>query len=163
MRAVYSGRRPGRSDMLVDFFGHDAEALHGVRSEGGRNRHIGRVTASGNEHASDSRNVVARIEGMPAATEVDLHPGGKIHGAVGRRNSDVTQVAGAVACGNVHAAAESDGQVGEVATDSGALVECLEGRLGHARMLVTESDVVVDVVADRLDARPSGRRRLEQV
>src|SRR5712691_11908832 len=147
--------------MLADFFGHDREALQSVRSEGRGDGDIGRIATSGNEDASDARHVVPRIKSIPAATEVNFHPGGKIHGAIGGRNADVAKIPGAVACWNIHTAAESNGEVGIVAADAGALVEGVKGRFREARILIPERDVVMDVIADRLHTRPSGRRFVE--
>lgn len=36
-----------------------------------------RAGAGGDQDAADARRVVARIEGMPAAAEIHLHPGGE--------------------------------------------------------------------------------------
>ena len=136
--------------MLADFFGQDREALQRVRSEGRGDGDIGRIATSGNEDSSDARNVVSRIKRIPAATEVHFHPGGKIHGAIGGRNADVAKITSAVARWNIHTAAESHGEVGIVAADSCALVECVKGRFRDARILITECDVVMDVIADCL-------------
>ena len=89
--------------------------------------------------------------------KVCLEPGGEIHRAVWGRYADVAQVASAVACRNVHAAAECDGEVRVITADAGPLIESLPGRLRGARMLVTKSDMLMDKVADRLDASPSNR------
>ena len=85
-------------------------------------------------------------------SDVGLEPSGEVHRAVRRRHADVAEVAGAVARRDVHAAAERDGQMREVAADALALVEGLPRRLGRARVLRSRSDVAVDVVADRLHA-----------
>src|SRR5439155_24356973 len=139
-----------QTNILADLFGHYCEALQSVRSEGRGDCDIGRIAPSGNEYSSDARNVVPRIKSIPAATEVHFHPGGKIHGAIGGRNADVGKITSAVACGNIHTAAESNGEVGIVAADSCALVKCFKGRFGAARILIPERDVVMDVIADRL-------------
>src|SRR5712691_147880 len=150
-----------QTNILADFFGHDRETLQRVRSEGRGDGDIGRITPAGNEDSSDARHVVPRIKSIPAATEVHFHPGGKIHGARGGRNADVAKITGAVACWNIHTAAESNSEVGIVAADSCALVECFKGRFREARILIPESDVVMDVIADRLHTSPSGRRFCE--
>src|SRR2546423_14596615 len=150
-----------QTNILADFFGHDCEALQSVRSEGRCDGDIGRIATAGNEYSSDARHVVPRIKSIPAATEVHFHPGGKIHGTIGGRHADVAKITGAVACWNIHTAAESNGEVGIVAADSCALVECFKGRFRAARILITERDVVMDVIADRLHTSPSGRRLFE--
>ena len=48
--------------------------------------------------------------------------------------------------------------MGVVTAHAVAFIESLAGRLGRPCVLVAECDVVVDVVADRLDARPARRR-----
>ena len=45
--------------------------------------------------------------------------------------------------------------VGEVAADSLALIEGLPGGPGGAGIPIVEDDVVMDVIANRLDALPS--------
>ena len=42
------------------------------------------------------------------------------------------------------------------------LAEAVEGGARRARQLVVEAQVVVDEIADRLDASPTGRRLFEQ-
>ena len=81
----------------------------------------------------------------------------------GRRRPHITQVSGAIPGGNIHTAAERDGQVGVVAADPDALVEHLPCRPGGARILIIESDMVVDIIADRLCAGPPRRRLAEKV
>src|SRR5271166_2696504 len=69
---------------------------------------------------------------------------------------------GAIACRNVHAAAECDSKVRVVTTNTLGFFEDLPGGHGLARMLVAEGDVAMDEIADRLDARPSRRRAFEE-
>ena len=77
-----------------------------IRSEGRVERDVGSVTAARNQHPADARDVVARIERVPLLAELHLEPPSEIHGGVDRRDADVTQVAGAVARGDVQAAAQ---------------------------------------------------------
>src|SRR6266571_1907349 len=56
--------------------GHRSECR---RSEGGKHRHIKRVTPPTDENASHAPGVVARIESPPSIPKVDLHPGREIH------------------------------------------------------------------------------------
>ena len=53
--------------------------------------------------------------------------------------------------------------MGEVTAHAIPFVEGLPRRLGRPRILVTERDVAVDEVADRLDPRPSRRRVAEKL
>ncbi len=89
------------------------------------------------------------------APQIDFNPRGEIPDAVGRRRPHVAQVAGAIARGNIHAAAKGDGQVSVVAANALALLESLPGGPGGAGIFIVKSDVVVDVIANRLDAVPS--------
>ena len=115
------------------------------------------------QHAADSRDVIARIEGVPPSAKIGLEPAGEIHRAIGRRHADVAKVAGAIARRNIHAAAEGDGEVRKVAADALAFVEDFPGRHRRARMLVAEGDVAMDEIADRLNACPARRRVAEEV
>ena len=53
--------------------------------------------------------------------------------------------------------------MGVVAADALAFIEDFPRRHGGAGVLVAESDVAMDEIADRLDPRPARRRRLEQL
>ena len=75
-------------------------------AEAGRERHVGGVAAGRHQDAADPRRVVAGVEGVPAAAEVDLEPGAEVHRVGLRRDADVAEVAGAVAGRDVQAAAE---------------------------------------------------------
>ena len=90
---------------------------------------------------------------MPA--QKDLEPRGKIHRSVRRRYADIPEVAGAITCWNVHAAAKRDGKMRIVAANPAALVEDLPGRHRRARMLVAKNNVVVNEIANGLNARPT--------
>ena len=92
-----------------------------VGAEGVRDRHVGGVAALADQDAADARHVVARVEGVPAAAEIGLEPAGEIHRRVGRRHADVAEIAGAIARRDVHAAAEGDGEMGEVAAHARCL------------------------------------------
>ncbi len=79
------------------------------------------------------------------------------------RHANVAQVAGAVARRDVHAAAQGDGRVGEVAAHPAAFLQRLPRTLGGVGELVAEGHVGVHVVADRLHPGPPGRGTAEQV
>ena len=140
-----------------DFIGPDFKALQSILAEGGGDGDIGRVAASRDEHSSNPGHIVPWIERVPGATEIDFNPRCKIHHAVRRQRPHVAQVSGAVPRRNIHAAAESNSQVREVATDAHTLVERLPSCPRGARFLIVERDMVVDKIADRLNARPSRR------
>jgi hypothetical protein len=88
--------------------------------------------------------------------QVCLEPGGEIHRAVWGECTDVTQVPSAVACRNIQAAAECDGEVRVITADAGPFIESLPGCLRGAGVLVTKDDMLMDEIADGLDASPSG-------
>jgi len=135
-----------------DFVRPDPESRQRVRTECARDGDVGRVTA----RAMSTRRfvgVVARIERVPAAVEEDSNT--RRSPSVPRTPAhDVAEVARAVPRGNVQTTAESDREVGVVATDAGPVVVALECRPGHACVLVAERDVAMNVVADRLNAIP---------
>src|SRR5204862_7277353 len=112
--------------------------------------------------AADPRHVVARVEGAPVPAEIGFEPAGEIARGPGLWRADVAEIARAIARGNVHAAAERDGEMGVIAADALAFRVSLPRRLAGARMLVSERDVTVHEIADRLDPRPARRRFLEQ-
>src|SRR6202011_465625 len=67
---------------------------------------------------ADARGVVARVEGMPLAAEEHLEPGGEVHRRVVGWHTDVAEVPGAVARGDVHAATEGNGKMREITADA---------------------------------------------
>src|SRR5262249_9539295 len=133
----------------------DLEVDQRVRAEGERDRYVGRVAALGNQHAANSRYVVARIKSVPMPAEISLEPGGEVHWAIRRRHADFAEVAGAIARRNVHAAAEGHGEMHVVATHALAFFEHLPGALGRARVLVAKGDVAMDEIANCLEPSPS--------
>ena len=84
-------------------------------------RDIGSVAAMRDEDAADARRIIARIESVPAPAQIDLDPGGEIHRLVRRRQTNVGDVAGAIARRNIETTAESDGEMRIVAADAPAL------------------------------------------
>ncbi len=100
---------------------------------------------------------MACVEGVPAVSEIGLEPGAEIHGCGIGRDSDVAEIAGAIARGHVHAAAKRDGKMGEVAANALPVLQGLVRGLGGIGVLIAEGDVVVNEVADGLDQRPAFR------
>ena len=135
----------------------DAKARQGAGTEDVGQRHIGGIATVRDENTPDPRSVVARVEGMPPAAEIDFDPRRKIHRRVRRRKADVGDVAGAIARRDVQAAAESDRQMCVVAANAAALSECFGRGSGGARVLVAESNVVVYEIADGLYPLPTER------
>src|SRR5262249_58493767 len=91
---------------------------------------VGRIASSRNQDASDARRIVSGVERVPAAAEIGLEPGAEIHRIGFLRNADVAEISGAIARGHIHAAAEGDGKMREVATDPPFLLEGIVGGLG---------------------------------
>ena len=87
--------------------------------------------------------------------EKDLEPGAEIHGIGINRNADVAEIAGAIARGNVHAAAERYGEMREVAAHANPFVHGIAGAAGGARIRIAEPDLGVHEIADRLHALPT--------
>src|SRR5713226_4095669 len=139
------------------------EADQGVWPEGLGNWNVCGIAALGDQDTADARNVVARIEGIPAAADIGFEPGGKIPCGIGRRHAYVTEIAGAISRWNVHAAAERDCKVRVIAADALALVENFPRRHGRACVLVTEGDVAMNEVANRMDPRPARCCLLKQL
>ena len=73
----------------------------------------------------------------------------------------ISPIARAVAGRNVHAPAERDSKVGEIAADAALLHKRAPGTLGRVGVLVTEADMSIHVVADCLHPRPARRRFLK--
>src|SRR5208282_6858960 len=101
-----------------------------IGSEGRRDGYIDRVAPPCDQNPSNPWHVVARVERVPASSEIGFEPGGKVHRTVWRRLSHVAEITGAVARWNVHAAAQCNSQMGEIAADASALVERFPGSSG---------------------------------
>src|SRR6202034_895164 len=112
---------------LRHLVGVDLKTGERVEPERGRDRDVGRVAAARHQNAADARNVMARIERVPAIAEINLEPGGEIHRRLVRRDADVGEISGAIARRTVHAAAERDGEMGKVAADAAAFLVRLPG------------------------------------
>jgi|GEM_PF-5803161 len=77
----------------------------------------------------------------------------------GTGHVDIAQISAGMAGGNVHGPAERDREMGEVAADAGPFALRVSGGLGGPAEAVAEGQVGVDMVADRLNPRPSRRGR----
>src|ERR1700733_10654973 len=83
-----------------NFVRPDLKALQTIWAERGGDCDVRRIPASRNEYAPDARDVVACIESVPGALQIDFEPGREIHHAIRRWRADVTKISGAVARGN---------------------------------------------------------------
>jgi len=131
--------------MLSLLLGHHLKAHELSDTEGGRHRDIGCVAA------------MTRIHRVPTPSEKDLEPGAEIHRIDVDRNADVAEIAGAVAGGNVHAAAKRDGKMGEVAAHADAFVHGIAGATSWARVGMTKADLRMNEIADRLNTQGAGQ------
>src|SRR5271154_372382 len=104
--------------MLSLLLGHHLKAHEIGDAEGGRHGDVGGVAAAPHDNAADARMIVTCVFRVPAPSEKDLEPGAEIHGINIDRNSDVAEIACAVARGNVHASAKRDREMGEVPADA---------------------------------------------
>src|ERR1035437_7831663 len=100
---------------------------------------------------------------MPTTVEIRLEPGSEVHRLVGRRNTDVREVAEHVTGGDVQGPAERDRKMGEITThapSSSIRIGCAGPRIGRAGC---ELKVTVDEVDDRLHPPPAWRQVAEQL
>ena len=146
----------------ADFLRHDIEPGKHRIAKLGRDRDVGRVAPAGDNDTSDARDVVPGVEGEPASVEKHLEPGAEIHRRRVFRHADIAEIARAIARRNVHAAAERNGQMGEVAADAELLVVAFGRRAVTACMVVAELNAVMHIIADRLYTLPAARDRPEQ-
>src|SRR5271163_427994 len=94
--------------------------------------------------------IVTRVHRVPTPIEEDLEPSAEIHRIDVDRNADVAEITGAIAGGNVHAAAECNREMGEVAADADAFAHGIAGATSWACVGIAEPDFRVNEIADRL-------------
>ena len=120
-------------------------------------RHVRGIAALRNKDTTDSRGVIAWIKGIPTVAQINFNPSGKIHGRVGRGQTDVSDVTGAIARRNVQTTAEGDCKMRVVAANTAAFLVCFERRSGGAGVLIAEDYVICtksQIACTR--AQPSG-------
>jgi hypothetical protein len=100
--------------LLNLLLGHHFKAREIGDAKGGRRRDVRSVTTASHDNAADAGMVVTGVFRVPAARQKDFEPGAEIHWINIDRNADVAEIPGAIAGGDVHATAESNGEVGEV-------------------------------------------------
>src|SRR5262245_10612154 len=106
--------------------------------------------------------VVTGVEGVPAAAEISLEPGGKIHRRGLAGNADVAEIPLAIVRRDIHAAAQRHRKMSEVAADAAALGMGLGAGAVVARVVIAEFEMVVHVIADRLHLLPAALNAAEQ-
>ena len=113
-----------------------------MRPKGCRKRDIGCVTAARDGDAPDARHIMARVEDELPSIEKDFEPSVVNHWSRARRHAYVPQKPIGVTCRNVHAAAESDGEVGKVAANAHPLLIGFIGGARGARILIAERQMM---------------------
>jgi len=115
------------------------------------------------------RGLLWRASNVYSGAEISLEPAAEIHRSVVHGHADVSEIAGAVTRRYVHAAAQRDGEVGKIAAHAASFGMGVPRCLARARVLVTEREAIVDIVANRLHQRPTlrnlpekGPRRIRQ-
>src|SRR5947209_20408187 len=89
------------------------------RSEGREHGHVECVaTPPDHDPTGAALAVIARVDGVPTATDEHLGPGAEVHDLVAGRDVDVGKVAERVARGVAERPAESDGEVGQIPADA---------------------------------------------
>ncbi len=145
-----------------DFFGPNCKARKGAGTENLGQGNISGISALRNEYAPKPDAIVTGIEGVPAFSEIDLHPGSKIHRRVRRRNPDIAHITRAIPRGDVETAAERDREMREIPANAVPLGVGLRRRARRAGVFVAECEMAMHKVANGLDARPAERRVLEK-
>src|SRR6266403_3348455 len=145
-----------------DFLSPYREAVERVRTKGRADCDVRRIATASDQYSADAWDVVARVKRVPLAADIGFEPGCEIHRCVRDRHADIAQITGAVSRRDVHAATEGDREVSIVPADAGAIAEGFPSRPAGTRMFIAEGNVLVNEVADGLDATPAERRLPEQ-
>jgi hypothetical protein len=144
------------------FVGEHSELSQTGRSEACRNRDVCRVSSSRDDDATNSRMVVPRIERVPPVAKKDLKPRAEVHRGRISWHTDITEIACAIASGNVHAAAETNGQMGEVTAHTNPLEVPFGSGPIVSREMIAKLNMGVHVIADRLHATPPALNMTEK-
>ena len=151
-----------RKEASCDFFGPDLERLQLIHAEGRCHGHIGGVASAGHEHPTNAGSVVTGVKGVPLAAQERFEPGAEVHRIRRQWHADVAQITGTVTGRNVQAAAEGDRQVHVIAADAHPLAIDLQRGPIVPGSLIVETNVVMNEVANSLDARPARLRARKQ-
>jgi hypothetical protein len=120
-----------------------------------RDSNIGCVAAGSHENSTETRVIVPCVKVDPPAVKKNLVPGAKISGTA-KRLTDIPDMAGDIACWNIHAASKCDGEVLEIAADASSLDEDIGGGFGRSCGVVVKGDLIMHPIADSYRAFPSG-------
>jgi hypothetical protein len=99
---------------------------------------------------------VTWVKGVPPLAKERLEPSVEVHWCRVRWHSDVSKVASTIPGGNVHAAAQSNREVGIIATYTNPFMKRIERGSIIPSVAISKVDMIVDKIADRLHALPSG-------
>lgn len=104
--------------LWIDLISPDLKMGQAGLAIDGRKRAVHCVRPVRDLDSTDALDIVARVEGQPFMSEINLAVGMKVHRRAGINVADVRQMAGDVARGQVERAAEGDGRVREIAADA---------------------------------------------
>ena len=116
------------------------------------------ITSARHHNAPNTRVIMASIERIPPRTFepglINFEPCGKVHRRRVQRNADISEIAGGVARGNIHATAKRDRKMRKVTTNTDLLRVSLRRGASGVRLLVIKPQPIVNVIDDFLDAQP---------
>src|SRR4051794_19924015 len=141
LKLTLSLRSGGSGDLARcghDLFRRDRESHQLSDAERGGNRDVGGIPSARHDDPADPGTVVPRVKSVPAAVQVDFEPGAEIHRRRIAGDADIAEIAGAIPRRDIHAAAQRDREVGEVAADTDALLVPLKRGAVAARVVITE-------------------------
>src|ERR1700691_2178664 len=102
------------------FLTYDGELSEVGYPERRRDGYVGGIAAGCHEHSPQPRMIVTRVKGPPTVFEVRFKPGTEVHRIRRGGNSDVAQISGGIACGNIQSATHRHRKMLEIATDAEA-------------------------------------------
>jgi hypothetical protein len=117
---------------------HDLKANEICHAKCGRDRDVSSVTAAPHDYAADPGMIMTRIQREPTPIEKHLKPSAEVHWVDIDRHADVAEIACAIACGYVHAAAKRNCEMGEVAAHADAFPHRIAGGTGRTSVGVAE-------------------------
>ena len=150
-----------RKSFVDEFVGDDRELGERALTKSGADRDIGGIAPAGHKDPANSRLIVPRVEGVPARAEIDFKPGAEIHWRRVRRDADIAKVAGAISRRDVHAPTQGNGQMRKIPANTASFLVSLPRCFSWSGVLVSENDVLMNKIYDRLHSRPTRRNGAE--
>ena len=133
----------------------DFKRLEMVRTEGRRQRSIGRISSPSHKHPSGPRLIVACVKDMPLPSEVHFKPRAEIHRKRDWGHANVPQVSSRVARRDIEATTKSNCEVCKVPANSCGFSKGVERAAIRSGSLIVELDVLMDEITNRLHPRPT--------